>query len=430
MKLDFIYEDEKQEFKSSLAQLDNGIDSLAAMLNKHCSGTVFFGVDNKGNVLGLKDQLGEETIKKISTRINEFIKPVIVPDISFLKYDEKLIIKVFAAGNNRPYSSNGNYLIRVGSENKKIDPDLLADLFFSSQSASIENMESINQNLSFNQLKQMFVNKGLTINEDNFNDNMHFLVNGKYNYLANLLADENDISIKVVRFEGKDKLKMISRNEYGFKCLIQSMKQANDYINSLNETRVDIVSGIERKEIRLFDSHSFEEAWTNACLHNKWIRNVPPAIYIFDNRIEIISTGGLPFDYSIDSFYKGISHPVNPGLQRIMGQLGIVEQTGHGNLTIIANYGKEAFDVEDNYITVTIPFAFTPTMKTVNESGLLPHQIKVLTIIKNHPTYSIKEISNELGLGTTRIGEIIRELKVLDKIERIGGNKGGYWLVK
>ena len=430
MKLDFIYEDEKQEFKSSLAQLDNGIDSLAAMLNKHCSGTVFFGVDNKGNVLGLKDQLGEETIKKISTRINEFIKPVIVPDISFLKYDEKLIIKVFAAGNNRPYSSNGNYLIRVGSENKKIDPDLLADLFFSSQSASIENMESINQNLSFNQLKQMFVNKGLTINEDNFNDNMHFLVNGKYNYLANLLADENDISIKVVRFEGKDKLKMISRNEYGFKCLIQSMKQANDYINSLNETRVDIVSGIERKEIRLFDSHSFEEAWTNACLHNKWIRNVPPAIYIFDNRIEIISTGGLPFDYSIDSFYKGISHPVNPGLQRIMGQLGIVEQTGHGNLTIIANYGKEAFDVEDNYITVTIPFAFVPTMKTVNESGLLPHQIKVLTIIKNHPTYSIKEISNELGLGTTRIGEIIRELKVLDKIERIGGNKGGYWLVK
>ena len=430
MKLDFIYEDEKQEFKSSLAQLDNGIDSLAAMLNKHCSGTVFFGVDNKGNVLGLKDQLGEETIKKISTRINEFIKPVIVPDISFLKYDEKLIIKVFATGNNRPYSSNGNYLIRVGNENKKIDPDLLADLFFSSQSASIENMESINQNLSFNQLKQMFVNKGLTINEDNFNDNMHFLVNGKYNYLANLLADENDISIKVVRFEGKDKLKMISRNEYGFKCLIQSMKQANDYINSLNETRVDIVSGIERKEIRLFDSHSFEEAWTNACLHNKWIRNVPPAIYIFDNRIEIISTGGLPFDYSIDSFYKGISHPVNPGLQRIMGQLGIVEQTGHGNLTIIANYGKEAFDVEDNYITVTIPFAFTPTMKTVNESGLLPHQIKVLTIIKNHPTYSIKEISNELGLGTTRIGEIIRELKVLDKIERIGGNKGGYWLVK
>lgn len=430
MKLDFDYEDEKQEFKTSLAQLDAGIDSLSAMLNKHCDGTIFFGVDNDGNIVGLKDQLGKETAKKISHRISEYIKPVIVPDISFLEYEEKIVIKVSAHGNNRPYSSNGNYLIRVGSENKKIDPDLLADLFFSSQSASIENMESINQNLSFRQLKQMFVNEGMTVNDSNFDENMHFLVNGRYNYLANLLADENDISIKVVRFEGKDKLKMISRNEYGFKCLIQAMKQANDYINSLNETRVDITSGIERKEVHLFDGHSFEEAWTNACLHNKWIRNVPPAIYIFDDRIEIISTGGLPFDYSIENFYKGISHPVNPGLQRIMGQLGIVEQTGHGNLVIIANYGKEAFDIEDNYITVTIPFAFTPSMKKIDENGLLANHIKVLSAIKDHPTFSIKKLSEEVGLGTTRIGEIIKELKLLNKIERVGGNKGGYWLIK
>ena len=133
---------------------------------------------------------------------------------------------------------------------------------------------------------------------------------------------------------------------------------------------------------------------------------------------------------AVESFYKGISHPVNPGLQRILGQLGIVEQTGYGNLTIIANYGKEAFDVEENYITVTISFAFIPTMKVINEYGLLPYQTRVLTLIKNHPTYSIKELSKELGLGTTRVGEIIRELKVMNKIERIGGNKGGYWRVK
>ena len=223
---------------------------------------------------------------------------------------------------------------------------------------------------------------------------------------------------------------MLSRNEYGYKCLITAMLQANNYINSLNETRVNLESGIERKEMSLFDTHAFEEAWTNACLHNKWISNVPPAIYIFDDRLEIISTGGLPFDYSVDNFYKGISHPVNPGLQRIMGQLGLVEQTGHGNLTIIANYGKEAFDIEDNYITVTIPFSFVPTMKKVDESGLLPHHVKILNSIKNHPNFSIKEISIEVGLGTTRVGEIIKELKEMGKIARIGGNKGGYWTIK
>lgn len=430
MKLNHPYEDEKQEFKTSLGQLDNGIDSLVAMLNKHCEGTIYFGVANDGEVLGLTGQIGEETIKKISNRISLIVKPSIVPEISFQRYEDKTIIKLFAKGNNRPYSSNGAYRIRVGSENKQIDPDLLADLFFSSQAASIENLEAFNQNLSFNQLKQMFINKGLTVNESNFNENMHFLVNGKFNYLANLLADENDISIKVVRFEGLDKQKMISRNEYGFKCLLVSMKQASDYITSLNETRVDIESGLERKETRLFDQHVFEEAWTNACLHNKWIRNVPPAIYIYDNRIEIISTGGLPFDYSEESFYKGISHPVNPGLQRIMGQLGLVEQTGHGNLIIVAKYGKEAFNIGENYINVTIPFAFVPTMKAINSDGLLPYHKKVLDAIKSRPTATIKELSELVGLGTTRVGVIINELKEMNKIERIGAKKGGYWVIK
>lgn len=429
MTLEFTYEDEKQEFKSSLAQLDNGINSLVAMLNKNCNGSVYFGVDNKGKILGLNEQLGEETIKKISTRISLMVKPSIVAEITFETHNQKTIIKISAKGNNRPYSSNGNYLIRIGSENKHIDPDLLAELFFSSQKSSIENLETFNQNLTFNQLKQMFIEKKLTINNDKFNENMHFLINGKFNYLANLLADENDISIKVVRFDGLDKRKMMSRNEYGFKCLLLSMKQANDYILSLNETRVDLESGLERKEKTLFDRHAFEEAWTNACLHNKWIRNIPPAIYIFDNRIEIISTGGLPFDYSVDDFYKGVSHPINIGLQRIMGQLGLVEQTGHGNLAIIAKYGKDAFSIGENYITVTIPFAFIPTMTTLNHSGLLPYHIKILEAIKNYPSASIMKLSSLVGLGTTRVSEIIKELKGMKKIKRVGARKGGYWVL-
>ena len=104
----------------------------------------------------------------------------------------------------------------------------------------------------------MYVNAGLTINEQSFNESMHFLTKGKYNYLANLLADENDISIKVVRFEGKDKLKMVSRNEFGFKCLFLAMKQALNFTLSLNETRVDIEPALERKETPLFDRHVFE----------------------------------------------------------------------------------------------------------------------------------------------------------------------------
>ena len=430
MKLPIQFEDETQEFKNSLSQLDAGIDSLAAMLNKHRRGTVYFGVANDGEILGLEGELGEETLKKVGMRIGEQLKPFTAPEVVYQYFGDNTIIKVFVSGNNRPYASRGNYLIRIGSENKKIDPDLLGELFYSSQSSSLETLESLNQSPTFNELKQMYVNVGLTINEQSFNENMHFLVKGKYNYLANLLADENDISIKVVRFEGKDKLKMVSRNEFGFKCLFLAMKQASNFTLSLNETRVDIESALERKETPLFDRHAFEEAWTNACLHNKWVKNVPPAIYIFSDRIEIISTGGLPFDYSAEEFYRGVSNPVNPELERIMVRLGLVEQTGHGNLLIISKYGREAFTLGENYINVTIPFAFVPTMALVNQPSLLPSQKQVFEAIANHPTYSLKEISSLVGLGTTRVSQIVDELKTLGLLERIGGRKGGYWKAK
>lgn len=429
INLDFPIETEFYEFKTSLAELDKGIDTIAAMLNKHSKADVYYGVSNDGEVIGLNGQIGTETIKKIEKRISEILKPSIIPTIVLEDYNGSKVIHVSAKGNRKPYSSSGDYRIRVGSSNKKIDPELLGALFFDSEMSSLESIECINQELTFNTLKYYFVKNNLTINEDKFYKNAGLMVNGKFNMLAELLADENNVSIKVVRFSGLDKTKMLFRNEYGYKCLLASMQNANDYVISLNETRVDIESDLERKETKLFDAHAFQEAWTNACVHNKWIKNVPPAIYIFDNRIEIVSTGGLPFDYTEEDFYSGVSRPINSGLFKIMGQLNMIEQTGHGNLIIVDKYGKDAFSINENHIIVTIPFAFTPSMKQIDVNGLSPTQTKLLMAIKENPTFTLKEISDFCNIGTTRVSEIIKDLKELGKIERVGSKKGGYWKV-
>jgi len=253
---------------------------------------------------------------------------------------------------------------------------------------------------------------------------------GTYNYLAEILSDNNNCSIKVVRFKGKDKQEMISRNEYGYHCLLIAMKQAYDYVAALNEVRVDLKAGLERKEVPLFNLECFDEAWTNACLHNRWIKNIPPAIYIFSDRIEIVSTGGLPYDFSKDEFFAGISHPVNLSLQKIMGQLDMVEQTGHGVPKIIGVYGTQAFEIADNHITVTIPFAFEPSMNQKSYDGLSTTHAAVLKVIKNYPSLRIEDIAKLAGIGRTRTTQIITDLKALGKIERVGGNKKGYWKVK
>ena len=48
---------------------------------------------------------------------------------------------------------------------------------------------------------------------------------------------------------------------------------------------------------------------------------LPPAIYIYQDRIEIISYGGLAVDYNLDDFYLGISHPINKQLQKNNGPI-------------------------------------------------------------------------------------------------------------
>ena len=154
---------------------------------------------------------------------------------------------------------------------------------------------------------------------------------------------------------------------------------------------------------------------------------IPPAIYIFSDRIEIISTGGLPVDYPVEDFYIGISHPINKQLQKIMGQLGIVEQTGHGVPEIVNHYGREAFNITDNHIIVTLKFPFEPSQKQIDYQTLNPSQKKVLIAISNQPTIKTNELTTIVGLGISRINVLIKELKTLGKLKRVGSNKNGYW---
>lgn len=423
------FESEEVEFKASTAQTSRALEALAAMLNKYGKGRVCFGVSDNGEVVG--QLIGNKTMKDLSDAITTRIKPAVVPTIKFESYDGKNVIIVDVEGTNKPYSADGNYLIRSGCENKKLEPEQLRNLFFSNSVELITNVEAFNQELTFNQLKQLYVAKGLTFANTTFEKNAGLLCkNGKYNELADILSDNNNCSIKVVRFAGNDKSEMLLRNEYGYKCMIMAMNQALEYVNSLNETRVVLSGKLTREETRLFDEKCLREAWVNACLHSKWVKMVPPAIYVFNDRIEIVSTGGLPVDYSIEDFYIGISHPVNKQLQKIMGQLGIVEQTGHGVPEIVKRYGREAFEVTDNHVIVRLKFPFELASIQTDYSMLTIAQRKLLMAISNQPTITTAEMSKVTGYSISRINSLIKELKSLNRLSRVGANKSGYWQVK
>ena len=425
-------ENETLEFKKSTSELEEGVISLSSMLNKHGEGTLYFGVKNDGTVIGQND-INESTLRDVSRKIAEGIKPQVIPEISLQLIEDKMIIKVTAKGNANLYSAFDKYYIRSFDEDKKVSPDMLRELINSKGEPDlIINEPTIRTDLKFETLKGLYLIKGHKINNEQFENNMKLYTNdGRFNYMAELLSDSNDISIKVVTFAGKDKTVMLKRTEYGMKCLISAVNEVLEYMNVINETKVKL-GGKERIEESYFDYACFKEAWLNACIHTRWIEKIPPAVYIFDDRIEVVSNGGLPKALNKTDFFKGVSKPVNQALLNIFTNLDLIDQTGHGVPLIINKYGEEAFYISNNTIIVTIPINkellenpnTTNTIYKLNDS-----EQKAYNVIKQNENITIPELSEEIDVGERQVIRILDKLKQKELIKREGSNKNGKWKI-
>ena len=425
-------ENETLEFKKSTSELDEGVISLSSMLNKHGEGTLYFGVKNDGTVIGQKD-INESTLRDVSRKVAEGIKPQVIPEISLQLIDDKKIIKVTVKGNANIYSAFERYYIRSFDEDKKVSPDMLRELINSKGEPDlIVNEPTIRNDLTFETLKGLYLIKGHKINNEQFENNLKLYTNdGRFNYMAELLSDNNDISIKVVTFAGKDKTVMLKRTEYGMKCLISAVNEVLEYMDVINETKVKL-GGKKRIEESYFDYACFKEAWLNACIHTRWIEKIPPAVYIFDDRIEIVSNGGLPKALNKTDFFKGVSKPVNQALLNIFTNLDLIDQTGHGVPLIINKYGEQAFYISDNTIIVTIPInkeLLEKVDKPNYEIELSETEQKVYNCISENENITISELADKVSIGDRQVMRVLNSLKDKNIIRREGSNKNGVWKI-
>lgn len=429
-------ENEKCEFKESLGHLKEGLRSLTAMLNRSGQGTVYFGVRDDGTVLGLTVE--KKTLVNIRIRINDLIEPQILPVIEDLKDENgKHFIRISAVGYNRPYACDGRYYIRTAAFDEKVSTGLLRKMLVSGTTDLISEMDSEEQNLTFKGLIAFLTQTGLHARDDRSFYRSAGLYNqsGRFNEMAYLLSDQNQMSLKVVRFSGTDKTVMSARNEYGGQCLFYSLNQAFEFVTSFIEVKVRLSDGI-RKEIPLFDKESFREAWINACVHNAWSEKLAPAVYMYDDRIEVISYGSIPYDLSLNGFYAGTSVPVNKGLFALFSNAHLTEQTGHGIPTIVAHYGKDAFSFQDNIVKVTLKYAFEPDNVIKRKSreqlitGLTANQQNVYYYLQDHPEATLKQVADNSSLSLSGVKKITDKLRAENLIDRTGSRRSGRWITK
>lgn len=92
---------------------------------------------------------------------------------------------------------------------------------------------------------------------------------GKYNYVAYLLANINSTSIKVAKYNGNDRYELIENNEYGYCSIRKATKRVPDKLEIENRTLAKITSK-EREEKNLVDKIALREVVINAIVHNDY----------------------------------------------------------------------------------------------------------------------------------------------------------------
>ena len=62
-------ESEKIEFKESLSELEAGLRSISSMLNRNKEATLYFGVNDNGNIIGI--DIVKDTVIKLKRELKQ-----------------------------------------------------------------------------------------------------------------------------------------------------------------------------------------------------------------------------------------------------------------------------------------------------------------------------------------------------------------------
>ncbi|HQC55104.1 MAG TPA: putative DNA binding domain-containing protein [Clostridia bacterium] len=431
-----LIESNKIELKSKYN--DQLIREIVAFLNAD-GGKIYIGIEDSGTVIGAEKI--DETLRSIADIITTQIEPsasdMVTPEIQVI--DGLPVIVVNIKKGIQPiycikkygFSSTG-CPIRIGSSCREMSVAQINERYkkkFFDEDLLVSAPTNLPK-LSFLTLKNYYLEQGYKLNDDTFESNLKLInSSGQYNIMAELLSDNNRFSLIFVKFNGTTKASISQRSDYGNKSILFGLRQLMNRIQAENICKTD-TSVRPRIDTYLYDYDSVNEAIVNAIVHNDW-SITEPQISFYNDRIEILSHGGLPYGLSEEQFYMGFSKPRNLQLMKIFSQLDIVEHTGHGVPIIIDRYGKEAFDINDNYIIVTIPFN-KEVLETQNISvNVTVNDIEkiILEELLKNPTLNASELSLIIDRSKRTAERYLSSLKERGYILQEGTGNNARWKV-
>jgi len=439
-------ESNRIEYKRQLT--DSLEKEVVAFLNYRDGGVIYLGIGADGDVFGVRDC--DAVQLAVKDRLKNNIQPSIMGlfDIVHEERDGKNVVRItVAGGQEKPYylkkygmTEKGCFL-RVGSACEPMTQDMIESLYGRRVRNMIGRMPSTRLDLTFEQLKIYYEARGLKLN-DAFMQNLELLTpEGKPNYAAYLLADENGVSIQVAKYADATRVDLIENRDYGRCSLVKALKSVLERMDVENTIYTKIGYPL-REEREMIDSVAMREAVINAIVHNDYSNGACPKFEFFSDRLEITSAGGLPYGVTEEDFFNGFSSPRNKEIMRVFRDLEIVEQLGSGVPRILERYGRDTFEIRPNFLRVVFRYDGSEKMsekmsektsekmsEKTSEKMSEKTSEKILKAIGSNNQVTISELAELTGVTTRSVERNIKKLQDNGQLRRVGPDKGGYWEV-
>ncbi len=459
-------EDSSRQFKVDIKNADSLASEMAAFANTN-GGIILIGVADDGSMPGLSAQ----DVGRVNQLISNAASHLVHSPLAVLTENVALgngriaIVLTVPKGIDKPYfDKNGVIWLKAGADKRRVNSKEELRRFFQITNqfhadelptkAGIDRMDKLRFRDFLRDIYKMdYPDSPAELTR--LLQNMNLATDdGMLNLAGVLLFAEQpewivpQFVVKAIRYPGNK----IHATDYldteDFSGPLPKLFEGALAFVMRNLHKVQAGRGVNAPGLAEIPEAVFEELLVNALVHRDYLVSAPIRLFIFDDRIEIISPGHLPDNLTVEKIRSGNSNIRNPILVSYIAK-GLLPYHGLGSGIKRALEKWPRIDFTDDHdgslFTVTVYRKSVDELELVDVApGTFPKEDllsgkrrlsvgktsgKILEVCRERPFVTIPELAESTGITERSVQRNIRNLQRDGLLRRVGGRKEGYWQV-
>lgn len=444
-------ESDTLEFKKTTAEKEAAMKTLCGMLNGS-GGRVLIGVTEAGKVRG--QMISDATLKELSQAYTQFEPPAAIRQMRVpLASGQEVFVIDVDPSPSAPHTFHGRAYRRINSTTSVMpQPEYQRRLLerdhstlrwenrIAPGSPALDMAEvgwMLRDAVAASRLDSPITDPAQALERLKLTGPAGVTQAAVVAFAVDPFPDYPQCALRMARFKGITKAEFVDQQQltsHAFKLL----READIFLRRHLPVAGRFESGVmERIDEPLFPPLALREALVNAFIHRDYsIVGGAVSVAVYDDRLEIISTGTLPFGLTAADLVRDHqSRPRNPLLADLFYRRGLIEKWGRGTQKIIdlcveAGHPAPQFEERAGDVVVRfIPSGYVPPHRI--EHNLTERQRQILFILRDGKPIRAEEIRTQIApdLPERTLRHDLKSLQEWGLIRRSGRGPGSGWML-